>query len=33
MIDYKQKERYTLEDFREIVSLLRHPGGCPWDRE
>lgn len=32
MIDYKQKERYTLEDFREIVSLLRHPGGCPWDQ-
>lgn len=32
MIDYKQKERYTLEDFREIVALLRHPGGCPWDQ-
>lgn len=32
MIDYKQKERYTLEDFREIVAILRHPGGCPWDQ-
>lgn len=32
MTDYKQKERYTLEDFREIVAILRHPGGCPWDQ-
>lgn len=32
MIEYKQKERYTLEDFREIVAILRHPGGCPWDQ-
>jgi tetrapyrrole methylase family protein/MazG family protein len=32
MITYPQKERYTLEDFRAIVAILRHPGGCPWDR-
>lgn len=32
MIEYKQKDRYTLADFREIVAILRHPGGCPWDQ-
>jgi tetrapyrrole methylase family protein/MazG family protein len=32
MIEYEQKERYTLEDFRNIVAILRHPGGCPWDQ-
>lgn len=31
MIDYKQKPKYTLSDFRDIVAILRHPGGCPWD--
>lgn len=28
-----QKERYTIDDLCEIVTLLRAPGGCPWDRE
>lgn len=27
------KERYTFEDFKEIISILRSPDGCPWDRE
>ncbi|MCD7887165.1 MAG: nucleoside triphosphate pyrophosphohydrolase [Clostridiales bacterium] len=31
MVDYKQKEHYDLNDFREIIAILRHPGGCPWD--
>lgn len=31
MVDYKQKEHYSLNDFREIIAILRHPGGCPWD--
>lgn len=31
MIAYKQKEHYNMDDFREIVAILRHPGGCPWD--
>ncbi len=31
MVQYKLKPRYTLDDFREIVAILRHPGGCPWD--
>lgn len=27
------KERYTVEDLRTVVELLRSPEGCPWDRE
>lgn len=27
------KERYTLEDLLEIITILRSPEGCPWDRE
>ncbi len=33
MVEYTQKERYTLEDFRAIIHILRHEGGCPWDQE
>ena len=33
MIDYEQKNAYTVEDLREIVRILRAPGGCPWDQE
>ena len=27
------KERYTFEDFKEIIAILRSPNGCPWDKE
>jgi len=27
------KERYTTDDLRRIVAVLRAPGGCPWDRQ
>ena len=27
------KEKYTYEDFLEIIKTLRAPAGCPWDRE
>jgi len=27
------KKRYTFDDFREIISILRSENGCPWDRE
>lgn len=33
MVDYRQKERYDLNDLREIIHILRHEGGCPWDQE
>ena len=33
MVEYTQKDHYGIEDLREIVRLLRSPGGCPWDKE
>ena len=34
MIDnFTFKDRYTCEDLVHIVTILRSPGGCPWDRE
>ena len=29
----KAKENYKIGDMIEIMSILREPGGCPWDRE
>ncbi len=33
MIDFKTRARYGWQDLLEIVSILRSPGGCPWDAE
>ena len=33
MVEFTQKARYTCDDLRTIVHLLRGPGGCPWDGE
>jgi len=33
MVNFENKERYGLGDLRKLVSLLRGPGGCPWDAE
>ncbi len=33
MVNFKQKDFYKVSDLREIVRLLRAPGGCPWDQE
>jgi len=27
------KENYNIDDLVRIVSILRQPGGCPWDAE
>lgn len=32
-VDYKFKDKYNIEDLREIMRILRAPGGCPWDAE
>ena len=29
----KEQKRFTVEDLRLIVKILRAPGGCPWDAE
>lgn len=33
MINFVQKDFYTVKDLEEIVAILRAPGGCPWDAE
>ncbi len=33
MVDFEYKSSYTVDDLRKIVTILRHEGGCPWDRE
>ena len=30
--DLLEKQRFTLDDLKEIVVRLRKPDGCPWDR-
>ena len=33
MLDFEKKDFYGVKDLEEIVTLLRAPGGCPWDAE
>lgn len=33
MVNFESKDRYDVYDLRRLVSLLRGPGGCPWDAE
>ena len=33
MIDFENKLSYDVYDLRDIIALLRAPGGCPWDIE
>ena len=33
MVEYQQKNHYSIGDLIDIVRLLRSEGGCPWDRE
>lgn len=30
---FQRKDTYTMDDLLTIMTLLRSPGGCPWDRE
>lgn len=32
-MDFEQKPRYTTADLCTIMTALRAPDGCPWDRE
>lgn len=31
--EYIEKAPHNFEELREIISILRSPDGCPWDRE
>lgn len=33
MVDFEFKPNYNFYDLVKIMSLLRSPEGCPWDRE
>ncbi len=33
MVNWSMKRSYGTADLMELVRVLRHPGGCPWDRE
>lgn len=32
-LKFKNKAHFGSEDLKEILTLLRRPDGCPWDRE
>ena len=33
MVNWSSKKTYNCHDLMELVRVLRHPGGCPWDQE
>ena len=33
MVNFTRKAHYNLDNFRQVIEILRHPGGCPWDQE
>lgn len=33
MLDLSERASYGVHDLEEVVSILRAPGGCPWDAE
>ena len=33
MVDFENKPSYNVYDLKLLISLLRGPGGCPWDKE
>ncbi len=33
IVNQLKKNRYTFEDLRRVMEILRSPDGCPWDRE
>lgn len=33
MVNFENKDRYDVADLKRLVSVLRGPGGCPWDAE
>ncbi len=30
---YIEGHKHNMEELLEIISILRGPNGCPWDRE
>ena len=32
-VEFEFKDKYDINDLLSLITLLRAPGGCPWDRE
>ena len=32
-MEYNKSTNYTIEEFKDIIEMLRSENGCPWDRE
>ncbi len=32
-VDFEIKDSYDINDLISIITVLRSPGGCPWDKE
>ena len=32
-MEFEFKDKYNINDLLSLITLLRAPGGCPWDRE
>ena len=32
-MNFEFKDKYDINDLLSLITLLRAPGGCPWDRE
>lgn len=32
MVDFDFKDRYTIDDLKKILEILRSENGCPWDK-
>ena len=33
ILNFKNKDKYTVSDIAELVEILRSEDGCAWDRE
>lgn len=32
-VEFERKDKYSIDDLISIITILRAPDGCPWDRE
>lgn len=32
-VDFEIKDHYNIDDLIRLITVLRSPGGCPWDRK
>ena len=32
MANFDFKDKYSIDDLRQIIAILRSENGCPWDK-